>query len=100
MRHFMKSKQHLPRAAFSNLFYALFNRACAGRRTQWRVGIGMASGVQEPQEVERLFGDLQGANFNAVFAQMRRRGDAFYESQLVPENAGYQHGLRRFRFIG
>jgi uncharacterized lipoprotein YddW (UPF0748 family) len=45
-------------------------------------------GFKSPQEVERLFGDLQGANFNAVFVQMRRRGDAFYESQLVPKTPG------------
>jgi len=37
-------------------------------------------GFKTPQEVTKLIADAQRANANAIVAQVRRRGDAFYTS--------------------
>jgi uncharacterized lipoprotein YddW (UPF0748 family) len=41
-------------------------------------------GFKTEAEVQRLVKDARAANLNAIFAQVRRRADAFYESSLVP----------------
>ncbi|WP_293206011.1 family 10 glycosylhydrolase [Microcoleus sp. PH2017_01_SCD_O_A] len=41
-------------------------------------------GFKTPQEVTKLIADAQKANANAIVAQVRRRGDAFYTSAIEP----------------
>ena len=41
-------------------------------------------GFKTPQEVTKLIADAQKANANAILAQVRRRGDAFYTSTIEP----------------
>lgn len=41
-------------------------------------------GFKTPQEVSKLIADAQRSNANAIIAQVRRRGDAFYQSSLEP----------------
>ena len=41
-------------------------------------------GFKTPQEVTKLIADAQRANANAIVAQVRRRGDAFYMSAIEP----------------
>ncbi|MBE9185517.1 family 10 glycosylhydrolase [Microcoleus sp. LEGE 07076] len=41
-------------------------------------------GFKTPQEVTKLIADAQRANANAIVAQVRRRGDAFYTSSIEP----------------
>ncbi|MEG4529132.1 family 10 glycosylhydrolase [Microcoleus sp. D2_18a_D3] len=41
-------------------------------------------GFKTPQEVTKLIADAQRANANAIVAQVRRRGDAFYTSAIEP----------------
>ena len=41
-------------------------------------------GFKTPQEVTKLIADAKLANANAIVAQVRRRGDAFYTSAIEP----------------
>jgi uncharacterized lipoprotein YddW (UPF0748 family) len=41
-------------------------------------------GFKTPQEVTKLVADAKRANANAIVAQVRRRGDAFYNSTIEP----------------
>lgn len=41
-------------------------------------------GFKTPQEVTKLIADAKRANANAIVAQVRRRGDAFYASSIEP----------------
>ena len=41
-------------------------------------------GFKTPQEVTKLIADAKRANANAIVAQVRRRGDAFYTSAIEP----------------
>ncbi len=44
-------------------------------------------GIKSETEVRQLVKDARAANFNAIFAQVRRRADAFYNTPLVPRAA-------------
>lgn len=44
-------------------------------------------GIKSPQEVDQLVRDLQAAHANAVFAQVRKRGDAYYTLSIEPRAA-------------
>jgi uncharacterized lipoprotein YddW (UPF0748 family) len=41
-------------------------------------------GIKSPQEVDQLIRDMQSANANAVFVQVRKRADAYYNKTLDP----------------
>ncbi|OCR00448.1 hypothetical protein BCD67_13145 [Oscillatoriales cyanobacterium USR001] len=43
-------------------------------------------GFKTPQEVTKLVADAKRANANAIVAQVRRRGDAFYQSSIEPRS--------------
>jgi uncharacterized lipoprotein YddW (UPF0748 family) len=51
-------------------------------RGLWVVRTALVS----PQEVDRVVDQAAAAGFNAVFVQVRGRGDAFYRSSLVPRS--------------
>jgi uncharacterized lipoprotein YddW (UPF0748 family) len=41
-------------------------------------------GIKSPAQVDRLVSDAHEANLNAIFVQVRKRGDAYYSSSLEP----------------
>ncbi len=45
------------------------------------------AGFRNATEIDQLIADAQRANLNAIFPQVRRRGDAFYNNALEPKNA-------------
>ena len=51
-------------------------------RGLWVVRTALTS----PQAVDRAVDQAQQAGFNALFVQVRGRGDAFYRSALVPRS--------------
>ncbi len=44
-------------------------------------------GLKTPQQVSQLVDDAKRANANAILAQVRRRGDAYYLSNIEPRTA-------------
>lgn len=53
---------------------------------------GFSEGFKTPEQVDTLIRRLQAANCNAVFAQMRKSGDAYYLSRYEPwANDNKQH---------
>ena len=54
----------------------------AEMRGLWVVRTALAS----PVTIDRVVDDAQRAGFNALFVQVRGRGDAFYRSELVPRS--------------
>lgn len=46
------------------------------------------SGFTNRVEVAQLMADVRAANANAVVVEVRKRGDAYYESNLEPKAAG------------
>lgn len=50
------------------------------------------AGFQNSNQTRQLIADARAGNFNAVVAQVRRRGDAFYNSNFEPRNAGLSAG--------
>lgn len=57
--------------------------AAAEMRGLWVVRTGLAS----PQAVDRVVDQAAAGGFNALFVQVRGRGDAFYESRRAPRSA-------------
>jgi len=49
-------------------------------------------GFQNSSQTSQLIADARAGHFNAVVAQVRRRGDAFYNSHFEPKNAGLPAG--------
>lgn len=45
---------------------------------------GFNPGYKTPEEVDQLLQRLHDAHCNAIFAQMRKRGDAYYQSRYEP----------------
>jgi uncharacterized lipoprotein YddW (UPF0748 family) len=77
----------LVRAAFLPLLLVLAQPAWTGSlapelRGLWVVRTALAS----PDTVDRVVDDAAQAGFNALFVQVRGRGDAFYESAFVPRS--------------
>jgi uncharacterized lipoprotein YddW (UPF0748 family) len=50
------------------------------------------AGFRSSLEVNTLTNDLRKGKFNTVFPQVRRRGDAFYNSNLEPKNSSVSPG--------
>ncbi|MCX8108074.1 MAG: family 10 glycosylhydrolase, partial [Verrucomicrobiae bacterium] len=50
-------------------------------------------GLRNPAEVEALVKTAREANFNALFVQVRRRGDAYYLSRFEPKSSEVQIGF-------
>ncbi len=44
-------------------------------------------GLKNPQQISQLVADAKRANANAILAQVRRRGDAYYLSSIEPRTA-------------
>lgn len=44
-------------------------------------------GLKTPQQISQLVADAKRANANAILAQVRRRGDAYYLSSIEPRTA-------------
>jgi uncharacterized lipoprotein YddW (UPF0748 family) len=61
-------------------------------RGLWVVRTGLLS----PASVDRVVDEAQAAGFNALFVQVRGRGDAFYESHLVPRSVLLERQPRTF----
>jgi uncharacterized lipoprotein YddW (UPF0748 family) len=51
------------------------------------------SGFQTASQVTTLTNDLRAGKLNAVFPQVRRRGDAFYTGVYEPKNSGISAGF-------
>ena len=45
------------------------------------------NGIKTPAQTSQLVADARVGNFNALFVQVRKRGDAYYESTLEPKAA-------------
>ncbi len=43
------------------------------------------SGYKTPAQTSQLVADARAGNFNAIFVQVRKRGDAYYDSTLEPK---------------
>jgi uncharacterized lipoprotein YddW (UPF0748 family) len=73
----------LPLLLCLSLFVAA---ATAAERPELRAfwADGFNTGFKTPQEVDELLQRLHDAHCNAVFAQMRKRGDAYYASCYEP----------------
>lgn len=41
-------------------------------------------GLKTPEEIDQLVADVEAANMNAIIAQVSRRHDAYYESEVLP----------------
>src|SRR5512144_741243 len=61
-------------------------------RGLWVVRTALVS----PEAVDRVVDDAAEAGFNALFVQVRGRGDAFYESAIVPRSVLLEHQPRAF----
>lgn len=48
---------------------------------------GFHPGLRSPTEVRQLVSDARAGHFNALFVEVRRRGDAFYNSRYEPKAA-------------
>ena len=42
-------------------------------------------GIKTPAQTAQLVADARAGNFNALFVQVRKRGDAYYQSTLEPK---------------
>ena len=56
------------------------------RETEMRGLWVVRTGLTSPESVDRAVDDAARAGFNALFVQVRGRGDAFYSSRLVPRS--------------
>ena len=43
------------------------------------------AGIKTPGQIDQLIQHAQAANFNAIFPQIRKRGDAYYDSLIEPK---------------
>src|SRR5690625_1941441 len=43
------------------------------------------AGFKTAAQIDQLIADAQAANFNAIFPQVRKRGDAYYNSLIEPK---------------
>lgn len=50
-------------------------------------------GFKSKAEVRRLIADARAARFNALFVEVRRRADAYYQSSYEPRAAGLEPGF-------
>jgi uncharacterized lipoprotein YddW (UPF0748 family) len=66
--------------------------AAAEVRGLWVVRTALVS----PEAVDRVVDDAADAGFNAVFVQVRGRGDAFYRSALAPRSPLLERQARDF----
>jgi len=74
------------------LAVALPASAAAELRGLWVVRTALVS----PESVDRVVDDAAAAGLNALFVQVRGRGDAFYASRLVPRSVLLERQPRGF----
>lgn len=48
------------------------------------------SGFKNSQQIERILSDVRAANANAIVVEVRKRGDAYYNSNYEPKAAGIE----------
>ncbi len=58
-------------------------------------------GIKTPEQVDQLLADVKRANANAVIAQVRRRGDAYFNKALEPrtEDPRLQPGFDALQYL-
>jgi uncharacterized lipoprotein YddW (UPF0748 family) len=71
-------------------------KAAREMRGLWVVRTALLS----PQEVDRVVDEAAEAGFNALFVQVRGRGDAFYRSSIVPRSVLLERQPRDFDPLG
>jgi uncharacterized lipoprotein YddW (UPF0748 family) len=69
------------------LFIGMFQQACPGQTPEIRAYWADAfnEGMRTSNQVAQLVQQLRADRFNSVVVQVRRRGDALYNSQLEPK---------------
>jgi len=72
----------IPRILAMSLCLVLFDSRAAEFRGLWVDAFG--PGFFDAEQVKQLAADCRKYNFNAVIVEMRRRGDAFYNSTCDP----------------
>lgn len=55
--------------------------------------------LRTPAEVDALVADARRANFNAVFVEVRKRGDAYYASRFEPRASDVQSGFDPLAYL-
>jgi len=87
----MKRRLHnLPLNGFLAAVFGCVGFSAGGQTNEFR-GLwadAWGTGFQTASQVTTLVNDLRVGNFNAVIPQVRRRGDAFYNSNFEPKNPG------------
>lgn len=76
----------MPRLSAFIPFLFAGSAACAQELRGWWVD-AFHAGMKSPAEVAELVADTRAAKMNAVFVQVRKRGDAYYNSTLEPKAA-------------
>ncbi len=56
-------------------------------------------GIKSREEIDTLIARLQRANCNTVFAQVRKRGDAYYNSRYEPRALDNRNGFDPLRYL-
>src|SRR5688500_5802133 len=74
----------LPRTTFAVAVFLLAVSPVRAQEIRAFWADGFAEGFKSPEQVETLIQRLQTANCNAIFAQMRKGGDANYLSRYEP----------------
>src|SRR5690625_1330490 len=71
---------------FSVFFFASFFQLNAQESELRGIGVDAWGAVIKTEaQIDQLINDAQNANFNAIFPQVRKRGDAYYESLHEPK---------------
>src|SRR5438309_5655699 len=60
---------------------------------------GFSDGFKSPEQVDLLLKRLRTANCNAIFAQMRKSGDAYYLSRYEPWASDDQHHFDALAYL-
>jgi uncharacterized lipoprotein YddW (UPF0748 family) len=62
---------------------------------------GFHAGIRTPEEVSQLVKDAKAGNFNALFVQVRGRGDAYFTKSIEPpvEEAPYDPGFDALAYL-
>jgi uncharacterized lipoprotein YddW (UPF0748 family) len=56
-------------------------------------------GLRTPQEVDTMLATARSANINALFVQMRKACDAYYNSRVEPKNPAVQDGFDPLAYL-
>jgi len=73
------------------------NAASAEYRALW-VDV-FHDGLRSPQEVDTMLASARRANLNAVFVQVRKACDAYYDSKVEPKNPAVKSGFDPLAYL-